>query len=268
MPRARVPRLSWVRFFPEDFLGGTQQMDCRQVGQYILALCAQWGAERGAERTGLRTADGALRATLRGEELDAIVRAKFDSVTLPQGVFLRNKRMSLEISDSVAEWEAKVKGGLRTAEQDGVRGAERTANRTATTITTTSTSVQPEAQPKPKRIRPQPSASDPWNREFVDDFRAQYGGDPGKPLFKHVGAVVEKLGWPATRPVLKALMAETALEYLNLPKVLAVRVQAAANGHQQKPPDQIKREAAQAAELAQREAELGAQAERDARRGM
>lgn len=149
MPRARVSRLSWVRFFPEDFLGGTQQMDCRQVGQYILALCAQWGAERGAERTGLRTADGALKATLRGEELDPTVRSKFEPVTLPSGTFLRNRRMSLEIADSLTEWEAKVKGGVRTAERTAEQDADRTANRTATTLTTTSTSVHPEPQAQP-----------------------------------------------------------------------------------------------------------------------
>lgn len=133
-------------------------MDCRQVGQYILALCAQWGAERGAERTGLRTADGALKATLRGEELDASVRAKFEPVTLPGGTFLRNRRMSLEIADSLTEWEAKVKGGVRTAERTAEQDADRTAMRTATTLTTTSTSVQPEAQPEQTSTDIAPSA--------------------------------------------------------------------------------------------------------------
>ena len=221
MPRgSRVSRLSWVRFFPEDFLGGTQQMDCRQVGQYILSLCAQWCAERGAERTGLRTGNVALRAVLRGEEMDPDVRSKFDTVELASGTFLRNARMSLEIEGSLAEWEARVKGAERTAE----RVAERSAQRDTSTTTTTL-----------KKKRTTEPASPAWNTEAAEDFKAQYGGNPPAQFFAHVKAVVKKHGWESVRPVLKAVLEETPLEYLNLPKVLGVRVEAAKAGKEQRP---------------------------------
>ena len=223
---SRVSRLSWVRFFPEDFLGGTQQMDCRQVGQYILALCAQWGAERGAERTGLRTGNGALKAVLRGEDMDPEVRCKFEEVILPSGTFLRNTRMSLEIAGSVAEWEARVRGAERTAERAAEHGAERSAERTQSTTTTTNGQRKSGTQAAPA----------PWSREAADDFKAVYGGNPPAQFFPHVAAVVKKHAWETVRPVLRAVLEETPLEYLNLPKVLGVRVEAAAAGIIAKPP--------------------------------
>jgi uncharacterized protein YdaU (DUF1376 family) len=143
MPRARVSRLSWVRFFPEDFLGGVAQMDCQEVGQYILALCAQWCAERGAERTGLRPSEGALRAVLRGEMMTDAVRSKFREVALPSGKFLRNERMSNEIQHSEEEHAARSRGAERTAERPTERPAERTQT---TTTTRTTTKEQKEEQ--------------------------------------------------------------------------------------------------------------------------
>lgn len=207
-----------MRFFPEDFLGGTQQMDCRQVGQYILALCAQWGAERGAERTGLRTGNGALKATLRGEEMDPEVRAKFEEVKLETGTYLRNRRMSLEIESSLAEWAGRVRGAERTAERTAEHDAERSTERHRTRTTTK------------ERITELQAAPAVWNTEAAEDFKAQYGGNPPAQFFAQVKPVVTKHGWDTVRPVLKAVLEETPLEYLNLPKVLGVRVEAAKAG--------------------------------------
>lgn len=191
-------------------------MDCRQVGQYILALCAQWGAERGAERTGLRTGNGALKATLRGEEMDPEVRAKFEEVKLETGTYLRNRRMSLEIASSLSEWAGRVRGAERTAERTAERSTERHRTRTRTTTKERITELQ--ASPAV------------WNTEAAEDFKAQYGGNPPAQFFAQVKPVVTKHGWDTVRPVLKAIIEETPLEYLNLPKVLGVRVEAAKAG--------------------------------------
>lgn len=69
-----------------------------------------------------------------------------------------------------------------------------------------------------------------WSREFADDFKAAYGGSPPRQMFRQVETVAKRFGWERTRPVLCAVMAETQLDFLNLPKVLAVRVEAAGKG--------------------------------------
>lgn len=37
-------RLAWLKFYPEDFRGGTSAMTTEQIGAYILLLCEQWSA--------------------------------------------------------------------------------------------------------------------------------------------------------------------------------------------------------------------------------
>jgi len=96
---------------------------------------------------------------------------------------------------------------------------------------------------KPKQKQKQKQSTDNglqappavWNTEAAEDFKAQYGGNPPAQFFAHVKAVVKKHGWEAVRPVLKAVLDETPLEYLNLPKVLGVRVEAAKAGKEQRP---------------------------------
>lgn len=68
-------------------------------------------------------------------------------------------------------------------------------------------------------------AGEAWNKELADDFRAVYGGPPPASLFAQVKPVAKSYGWARTRPALKALMSETPLEYLNVPKLLAVWVE-------------------------------------------
>lgn len=67
-------------------------------------------------------------------------------------------------------------------------------------------------------------ASD-WNREAADDFKAVYGANPPKQFFAQVKAVAKVYGWERSRPALKAYMAETPIEYLNVAKCLAVKVE-------------------------------------------
>jgi uncharacterized protein YdaU (DUF1376 family)/DNA-binding transcriptional MerR regulator len=170
-----------VRLFPDDFLGGTMHMDCRQVGQYMLLLCAQWGAQRGAERSGVRGGAGALRAILRGEEIDPVVREKFQEVMVSGVAYLRNSRMSEEIENSVEEYNARVRGAERIADRPAEHGAERPSERSAgrdvggpiTTTTTTSTTTATatptttatdertlSAEPTVSRPKPDPEAEE------------------------------------------------------------------------------------------------------------
>lgn len=72
---------------------------------------------------------------------------------------------------------------------------------------------------------PKPGLPD-WNREFAEDFRETYGGPPSAQLFVQVKAVAKRYGWNRTRPALCDYMAETAVEFLNIPKVLPVRIEA------------------------------------------
>ena len=80
--------------------------------------------------------------------------------------------------------------------------------------------------------QPEPSnMATNWNREAVDDFRAAYSADPPKQFLAQVKAVAQKFGWSATRPALRAYMDETPeYQYLNIPKVLAVKIQQEQNG--------------------------------------
>lgn len=72
---------------------------------------------------------------------------------------------------------------------------------------------------------PKPGLPD-WNREFADDFREVYGGPPSSQLFAQVKVVAKRYGWLRTRPALRDYMAETSIEFLNVPKVMPVRIEA------------------------------------------
>ena len=76
---------------------------------------------------------------------------------------------------------------------------------------------------------PKPTVPE-WNSEFADDFIAAYGGPPPKQLFPQVRDIARRYGWARTRPALREYMAETQLDYLAIPKVLAVRIESAEAG--------------------------------------
>ncbi len=78
--------------------------------------------------------------------------------------------------------------------------------------------------PAPRDAPPVARATD-WNREAAEDFKAVYGGTPPDQFFAQVKPVARKFGWARTRLVLREYMAETPLEFLAIPKVLAVRVE-------------------------------------------
>jgi hypothetical protein len=64
------------------------------------------------------------------------------------------------------------------------------------------------------------STGEAWSREAAEDFQAEYGGTPTKVFFGHLGPIVRRYGWARTRPVLRLYMAETAIDYLNVAKVV------------------------------------------------
>lgn len=67
-----------------------------------------------------------------------------------------------------------------------------------------------------------------WNREAADDFKAVYGVNPPALFFAQVKPVAKRHGWAKTRPVLRAYMSETPIEFLNVAKCLESKV---VNGH-------------------------------------
>ena len=66
-----------------------------------------------------------------------------------------------------------------------------------------------------------------WNIEAADDFQEIYKGPPPKQYFSHVQRIVKKYGWERSRPYLRAYMRETPLQFLSIPKVLAVKIESA-----------------------------------------
>jgi hypothetical protein len=59
-----------------------------------------------------------------------------------------------------------------------------------------------------------------WNGEAATDFHAVYGGNAPPGFFGAVKPIARKYGWDRVRPVLRFLMQETDLQYLNISKVL------------------------------------------------
>jgi uncharacterized protein YdaU (DUF1376 family) len=214
--------MSWVRLFPEDLLGGITQMDCREVGQYILMLVAQWCAERSAERSAVRDAPGALKSILRGEELSPSVRAKFERFDLDGCAYLRNQRMSKEIAHSQEEYETRRKGAERSAE----RSAERTPEGALSVP-----KPQPQPQPRTKNqeptdnglpAAPQPAALVPvvkprkesWSRDACDVWIERFGGTaPGGQVGKALKPLVDQHGWEEVRDSWRSYLAQTEAEY-------------------------------------------------------
>jgi hypothetical protein len=71
-----------------------------------------------------------------------------------------------------------------------------------------------------------------WNREAAEDFKAAYRAGPPDQFFGQLKPVVKRYGWEATRPALRAYMDETPeYQFLNIPKVLGVRIEQGQNGH-------------------------------------
>jgi hypothetical protein len=104
MPKTRRPRLSWFRFYADDFLGGTGALTAPECGRYLLLLLHQWGTK---ERQVIPQDAERLRIICRGEDPGSLVLSKFDPV---EGGF-RNQRLADEWCSARQEYNHKAEGG-------------------------------------------------------------------------------------------------------------------------------------------------------------
>jgi len=104
MPKTRRPRLSWFRFYADDFLGGTGALTAPECGRYLLLLLHQWGTK---ERQLLPSDPERLRVICRGEDPGPLVLSKF--AALDGG--LRNERLAAEWEAARREYDHKAEGG-------------------------------------------------------------------------------------------------------------------------------------------------------------
>jgi len=133
MARIRRKRLSWFRFFVDDFRGGTELLTSQCVGQYVRCLCAQWDSKSDQR---LPDDPESLSLILRGEALDPRVRAKFGTITVGDQKYLRNQRLAEEWAASKAEYEGKSR-----RRKSAVSGAD--------TAPVSATHTAPEPEPEP-----------------------------------------------------------------------------------------------------------------------
>jgi len=163
-PRQAKPRLSWFRFFSDDFLGGTQDFTTEQIGAYLLLLTCQWASKNRkiipSDETVIRRiirwdpgtlsgTDSDTKNTLKWKEFWPKIRLKFDEIRLFDGVFLRNKRMAEEWDAAQSDYYGRVKGAESTnAERGGKRGGKRGAERGGIRV-----HPEPEPEPEPEQAK-------------------------------------------------------------------------------------------------------------------
>ena len=104
MPKSRRPRLSWFRFYADDFLGGTGALTAPECGRYLLLLLHQWGTK---ERQLLPSDPERLRVICRGEDPGPLVLSKFTEIDGG----LRNERLAAEWEAARREYDHKAEGG-------------------------------------------------------------------------------------------------------------------------------------------------------------
>lgn len=104
MPKSRRPRLSWFRFYADDFLGGTGALTAPECGQYLLLLLHQWGTK---DRQEIPADPERLRMICKGSDPGPTVLAKF--VTVDNS--LRNERLAAEWDAAKREYHLKAEGG-------------------------------------------------------------------------------------------------------------------------------------------------------------
>lgn len=104
MPKNRRPRLSWFRFYADDFLGGTGALTAPECGRYLLLLLHQWGTKQAQLIPG---DPERLRVICRGEDPGPQVLSKFVAVN---GGF-RNQRLADEWISARHEYDRKAEGG-------------------------------------------------------------------------------------------------------------------------------------------------------------
>lgn len=110
MARNGRKRLSWFKFYPDDFRGGVNLIPPRYLGQYLLALCAQWDSKT---VQAIPNDPESLRLIFHGEKPHQRVLEKFDEIVVGSQKMLRNQRLADEWNDAEREYEGKSRGGGR-----------------------------------------------------------------------------------------------------------------------------------------------------------
>ena len=165
--RRRRPRLSWFRFFVDDFDCGTSTLTATDTGNYVRTLCAQWSSKA---RCAIPADIESLKLICRGDAPSARVLEKFDVVMVEGVKYLRNQKLCDEYADSAREYLAKRRGGKRTAQR------EDTASESVTESVTDSV-PPPRGRARESRIQTRPGRGGDEAREEATGKRVRVSPD-------------------------------------------------------------------------------------------
>lgn len=190
MPKSRRPRLSWFRFYADDFLGGTGALTAPECGRYLLLLLHQWGTK---ERQLLPSEPERLRLICRGEDPGPLVLSKF--IEVDGG--LRNERLAEEWYAAAREYNLKAEGG---GNKIPVQSPGQIPPRIPTRKGPPTKNQEPVFVPPPSAsgslgppvsvsasvvvatvnplAKPVSASKQTWLTPFGDDWREAYGGEP------------------------------------------------------------------------------------------
>lgn len=135
--RRRRPRLSWFRFYPDDWWGGIRSLSVPDTGAYLLLILDQWGS---GDRQLIDAEPERLRLMLRGLDPSPAVLEKFEEIDIDGRKFLRNKRIAQEWEESKREYEGKKKGGGKRSDTGAVSAPD------------TAPHTVPKPEPEPESI--------------------------------------------------------------------------------------------------------------------
>jgi uncharacterized protein YdaU (DUF1376 family) len=145
-------KLPYVRFYPRDFCADPKvvPMTTRQVGAYILLLCAAW-----EERpVGTLPCDDKILAKIARLTLGAWLKEKdavLSAFTFEEDGRWHQKRMKAEYEKVFSAHQARIKGGIKSATKRQV---------SSSSAQFSSSSAQAEVQLRASESSPQTSSSE------------------------------------------------------------------------------------------------------------
>lgn len=227
MPKSRRPRLSWFRFYADDFLGGTGALTAPECGRYLLLLLHQWGTK---DRQLLPSEPERLRVICRGEDPGPLVLSKFTEVDGG----LRNERLAAEWDAAAREYNLKAEGG-GTKIPGQIPPRIPTRKGPPTKIQEPSFSPTPSAPgflfpvvsvnasvvkaPDSPLAKPVPASKQTWLTPFGDDWREAYGGEPAwGEMAKVLKLPVDTLGAAEVRTRWRMYLGQTEGRFASAPR--------------------------------------------------
>lgn len=135
-------RLSYMRFFPADFVGGTMHLTTAEVGAYMLLICAYWDRKSPLPDDD-RTLATIAKCTL--SEWSAIRSALAQCFVCGEGMW-RHKRIDRELEWSKTSYEGKKKGAETSNES---QKRKKNAQRTLSVQSADAQRTQSESEPEP-----------------------------------------------------------------------------------------------------------------------